>query len=483
MARSVLLAACMLFVPVAARADVVISEIMYNPDGSDTGREWVELFNAGTSEVVLIAGSGKGSWRIVDSSNHTFTDPSGGVGRGPLSIPPGGYLVVSSDPDTFIAEYGGSYPVIKSSISLNNTSGTVSVIDGAGETLDSAAFSKDMGGYDDGLSLQKKGASWLSASPTPGAATVATESESVTSGAGVEEGESETGVSGASGGSAPKPPVPQLYASAGSDRKTVVGADVRFAGQAFDKNKKEIEDVYFSWNFGDGVGAEGKEATHRFEYPGRYVVVLSVQKFERLASDTMIVTVAEPQFSLSRLEDGSVVLENRSPNEADVSGWKLTDGVFAFVFPPNSRVLPGASVRLSPKTLRAPASAQVYLAYPDGSRVEGVRGSESPAEERAVPLVEEPEPIRPMPSAFVSRVSIVPRAEEAQPVSDDAPYLALPEEREALSAAVEVAGGSTSRSSLRWWFAGIALAGFGALGAAYAERARKGEWHIIEETE
>lgn len=480
MARSVLLAACILLVPVAARADIVISEVMYNPDGPDTGREWVELFNAGTSEVVLIAGSGKGSWRLADSSNHTLTDPSLGIGRGPLSIPPGGYLVVSSDPSTFISEYGGSYPVIKSSISLNNTSGTVSVIDGAGETLDSAAFSKDMGGYDDGLSLQKKGAEWIAASPTPGAMTIATVSESATSGGDAEE-DSEASGPEFSGGSAPKPPVPQLYAYAGADKKAVIGSDTRFEGQAFDKNKKEIEDVYFSWNFGNGASAEGKEVVHRFEYPGRYVVVLSVQKFERMASDTAIVTVGEPQFSLVRLEDGSVVLENRSVNEADVSGWKLTDGIFTFVFPPNSRVLPGASVRLSPKTLRAPASAQVYLAYPDGSRVGAVQTPEDLRGEPALPLIEEPEPLRATPP--VSRAPAVSRAEEEESVSDDAPYLALPEEREALSAAVEVAGGSTSRSSLRWWFAGIALAGFGALGAAYAERARKREWHIIEETE
>src|ERR1700691_6423986 len=82
----------MFALPSFAVAQVVINEVMYTPQGTDTGREWVELYNEGQSDVTMVGGSGKGSWRINDGSNHTLTDPSGGTGRGSLTVPAGGFL-------------------------------------------------------------------------------------------------------------------------------------------------------------------------------------------------------------------------------------------------------------------------------------------------------------------------------------------------------------------------------------------------------
>ena len=44
-------------VPSLASAQVVINEVMYNPQGSDSGREWVELYNQGSSDVTLVGGT------------------------------------------------------------------------------------------------------------------------------------------------------------------------------------------------------------------------------------------------------------------------------------------------------------------------------------------------------------------------------------------------------------------------------------------
>ena len=162
----------LLFLPAFVAAQVVINEIMYNPDGSDSGREWVELYNEGSADVSIVGGTAKGSWRIFDGSNHTLIDPTSGVGRGTLRIPAGGYLVVAKDPASFIGEYpNGSYAVIKSSLSLNNTAATIALIDGSGKKLDSVAYEKAAGASDDGTSLQlTSSGSWIAALPTPGAA-------------------------------------------------------------------------------------------------------------------------------------------------------------------------------------------------------------------------------------------------------------------------------------------------------------------------
>jgi hypothetical protein len=50
-----------------ARAEVIISEIMYDPQNADTNREWIELFNTGTSAVNL------DGWQFGLPTNNLWT--------------------------------------------------------------------------------------------------------------------------------------------------------------------------------------------------------------------------------------------------------------------------------------------------------------------------------------------------------------------------------------------------------------------------
>ncbi len=88
----------------AARAEVIISEIMYNPQGTDLDttvtpniyREWIELYNSGSSVVDI------GGWQIGDSQDGDYADP---FPAGTL-IPPLQALVVTGDAASFDAEWG-----------------------------------------------------------------------------------------------------------------------------------------------------------------------------------------------------------------------------------------------------------------------------------------------------------------------------------------------------------------------------------------
>ncbi len=54
-----------LFFTRAAFAEVVISEIMYDVSGSDTDREWVEVYNNSSSAVDFT------SWKLFEANtNH-----------------------------------------------------------------------------------------------------------------------------------------------------------------------------------------------------------------------------------------------------------------------------------------------------------------------------------------------------------------------------------------------------------------------------
>lgn len=380
--------------PAAAEASVIINEIMYNPEGADSGREWVELYNEGESEVTIVGGSGSGSWRLVDSSNHTITDPQGGVGRGTLTIPAQGYLVLASDPSTVMNEYSGDYAVAKASLTLNNTGTTVSLIDGSGKTVDSVTYSSSEGGSDNGTSLQLASDSWLQALPTP-AAPNATESYSPP----VKETSSKSNTTANPGYVAP--PLPQVFADAGDDRTVIVGADAKFVATAYDRDRDVITYAKFYWNFGDGASAEGPEVMHHFSYPGRYAVELTVTN-TKIKSVSRITVTAEPaSLLLAQLPNGGVSVQNKSDRDLDISFWIIKDGEQSFTLPEHSVVLKGAAVNIAATTLGFEAQ-EAKLYYPNGKEVIGVGDTHEPVPASTVSIEAREEAVLSAPLSTVS---------------------------------------------------------------------------------
>lgn len=92
---------------------------MYNPDGSDTDREWVELYNAGPTPVDL------GGWRLEDIQDGQVSEalPS-------ILLNPGAALVVTADTGLFDAQWNAAgnvhrievanYPTFANSPSSSN---------------------------------------------------------------------------------------------------------------------------------------------------------------------------------------------------------------------------------------------------------------------------------------------------------------------------------------------------------------------------
>jgi hypothetical protein len=65
-----------------ATGQVAITEFLNNPDGTDKGREWVEMFNF-SPRAVSLAG-----WTLEDEGTDAFALPA-------IDLPPGGYLLVA----------------------------------------------------------------------------------------------------------------------------------------------------------------------------------------------------------------------------------------------------------------------------------------------------------------------------------------------------------------------------------------------------
>ncbi len=79
------------FVGRFAHAQIIINEIMYDVNGSDSGREWVEVYNNGAESINF------SKWKLSEgSSNHGLV-----VAKGSSVISPGEYAIIADNPDTF----------------------------------------------------------------------------------------------------------------------------------------------------------------------------------------------------------------------------------------------------------------------------------------------------------------------------------------------------------------------------------------------
>ena len=143
----------------ASQGALEITEIMYDAPGSDTGREWLEVANTGTTTVDLLG------YKIFEGGvNHGIS-----IVSGTSTLAVGEVAVVSNDPQKFFADfphYTGT--LLKSSFSLLNAGETLALKDGKLTTLTSATYRSSMGAAGDGNSLHKNLNRWTSGAPNPG---------------------------------------------------------------------------------------------------------------------------------------------------------------------------------------------------------------------------------------------------------------------------------------------------------------------------
>ena len=458
-------------VPFPAYAQMVISEIMYDLDGSDSGREWVEVFNTGGTAIDLSA------WKLYESETaHTITLVAGGA-----SVAGGGYAVIADNAGTFLADHPSfAGPLFDSAFSLNNVGETLGLRDATLADRDTISYSVDMGAADDGNSLHRtsaSGSSLQAGTPNPGAGTLAVslsaETQSPNTG-GTQSSAVQTGGS--------YPVEPQIAAYAGNDRTVITGADVAIEGKAFTKDGEPLgpTGVRFLWNFGDGMTAEGPTVMHRWVHPGRYVVTLDVSASKNTASHRVIVTAKAAEFGLTTLSDGSAVVENRGSGELNVSFWHIRYGNDMFTLPEDTIVLAQEKIIIPPASLGFTVADGWVLLYPNG-----VVAQTAPPPKPLI--IHAPADTAPAVKTQPPRSSGKPvqQTDGIEETGEVEPAERSPAQDAAVASAAMAVGKDekpTGESLFDGWMIGlIALTSLGATGAYFASRAGRKEWEIIEE--
>ncbi len=325
-----LLSVISFFLPNSTSAQLLLTEIMYDPSGTDTGREWVEIYNDGNTPVDLT------QFRLFENSvahsMKAFNAPS-------ALLLADTYAIVADNPEKFLLDYP-SYAdlLIDSAFSLNNTGESVAIQSSDGVVESNVTYSTEWGAVGTGNSLQLSAGIWIPAAPTTAmknATVPADESvDSNTSGA-TNTGTSTSSSSGSSSGanstsshnsqvsvSAYKPKI-NFEVSVGRDRYGFVNTPLKFVAN---HNQDKTSGMKFLWTSGDGDYAKGKVFEHTYTYEGEYNLVLNASYQNHQSVSRNKIYIRTPVVSVSMITRGKLVdimFENRGEFEVNVGGYQV----------------------------------------------------------------------------------------------------------------------------------------------------------------
>jgi hypothetical protein len=289
-----------LLVPLQIYA-LVISEIMYDPEGTDSKREWIEIHNDAVTDFALTL------WKLFESDvAHKIT-----LFSGENILKANEYAVIASDAATFLIDFPNySKNLFDSVFSLNNSGEVLSLVDPNGNQSEDVLYTPDMGAKGTGNSLQLKDQIFIPADPTPGEVNKDNpENEN-------EEDNNSTSTSSPNEISSHSSQielieeeyVSKIKISAGRERIVSIYKELRFDGAIEENSNRGVK---YNWNFGDGYIDKGREVEHFYKKPGIYNVILNAYSKNDLATSRTKILVIEPKLKL-KIEDDGIWIENLS---------------------------------------------------------------------------------------------------------------------------------------------------------------------------
>ena len=331
----------------ANNPDVAINEIAWMGTDISSDDEWIELYNQTNQDIDLA------SWILKAADESPKINLSG-------IIAANGYFLLERTDDTSAPSVAADLIYTKA---LSNSGEKLELYDKDGILIDSADFSEKWlwGDNSTKQTMERTESDWQT-SLNPGGTPKASNSSGAETPAQIGQPESDD-----SADFKPATDYPPV-ADAGPDITAQAGQEISFDGNL--SSDPDWDNLSYFWNFGDGAASAEKNPSHTYNFPGQYIISLSVEDNKFTALDTAIINIYSSSVVISEFTpDQWIELYNQNDYIANLSGWKLND----FVFPDNTLIAPGQYLVLD----QPDCSGDIQLFYPDGSLVSQVAHSEN----------------------------------------------------------------------------------------------------------
>jgi hypothetical protein len=319
-----------LLVPFITHAQIQLTEIMYDPSGTDAKREWIEVYNSSDQSIDLT------TWFFFENNvyhkiNANPSTPSNST------LAPGQFAIIADSIAEVLIDFPNITHIFDSVFSLNNTGEPLALANSSRETIDAFTYSSEMGGAGDGNSLQINEGLAITALPTPGASN-ATDSQSpptddsgttsdtdTTSGTDTNSN-TNTNSSSSTHSSQTKlttytAPIP-FKIGAGRPRTIPIKTPVSFEAEISTDKTQDPQDIKYTWNFGDLSTDRGSKVTHIYEYPGTYNVVLEAKGEGKTAITRTKIHIINPELQIIQ-DPTTISITNTSTNEFNIGEFIL----------------------------------------------------------------------------------------------------------------------------------------------------------------
>lgn len=132
---------------------------MYDVEGADSGREWIELTNTGSAAIDI------GAYKLFENDTHHKLV----LVSGAATLSPGASAILADNAEKFSADWPHfTGTLFSSAFSLSNVGEALALKDEKLQIVDSVSYTASLGAKGEGSSLHKDLSGFIAALPNPG---------------------------------------------------------------------------------------------------------------------------------------------------------------------------------------------------------------------------------------------------------------------------------------------------------------------------
>jgi hypothetical protein len=369
-----------MFLSVGNSFALQISEVMYDPAGSDTGREWIEVYNDTDASIDLT------SYKLFEANtNHGIA----AYGSGGNNLGSHEYAVIVDNPVSFLADHAGfSGKIFDSSFSLSNSGETIE-LRLSGTTVYSLSYIVQDAANGTGNTINLDGGNWIVYTESPAAVHGSIKIDSTTTNTNTNNSTSTNSTSTNSTTTTPtnntdnavsygtqivyvnptRFVLGDLSVLVPKEIETVAGADTRFVLKILDTKKvPQLSNIY--WSYGDGGSGTGASSTHVYKHEGAYTAFVEAETGSAYGIDQINVKVLSPHLRITEISANNVsrqyiIIKNDGSENVNIGGFVITTDSGAYTLSRQLLISAGKDLRLDGEIIGFTTASHAQLLYPN----------------------------------------------------------------------------------------------------------------------